>query len=259
MTSRDTKHLNPNNRISHLLIAHRGYPRRYPENSLAGFEAALKAGALHIELDVQISADHQAVMYHDDNLQRGSGIDGSVLELTLEQLQALPYHEPKRFKQKFGHINITPLQALAPLAKQYPQATFYVELKEESLQHFGSQLCLQTIAIAIKPFLQQCCLISFDLAALQDAHHYGFNRLGFITRNWTQRNQDIANIKAEILFINQKRLPRKGELTAACPIAVYEIPNLTKAEALLARGVSLIETFAFLDILAECTAVEPSC
>ena len=39
------------------LIAHRGYPAHYPENTLIGLEAAIKAGAERIEFDIQLSAD----------------------------------------------------------------------------------------------------------------------------------------------------------------------------------------------------------
>ena len=38
-------------------IAHRGYRKKYPENTLAAFEAAVKAGAPMIELDVMVSRD----------------------------------------------------------------------------------------------------------------------------------------------------------------------------------------------------------
>ena len=40
-----------------VLIAHRGWQRRYPENTLAAIEGAITAGALHIEIDVQLSRD----------------------------------------------------------------------------------------------------------------------------------------------------------------------------------------------------------
>jgi len=38
-------------------VAHRGASLRYPENTLAAFEAAIRAGADMIELDVRLTAD----------------------------------------------------------------------------------------------------------------------------------------------------------------------------------------------------------
>ena len=57
-----------------LPIAHRGYfdpAARIPENSLSACEAAAQAG-YGIELDVQLSRDGQAVVLHDDTLDRKS-------------------------------------------------------------------------------------------------------------------------------------------------------------------------------------------
>ncbi len=70
-------------------MAHRGLhdPAR-PENSLAAFEAAAQAG-YPIELDVQRTADGAAVVFHDDALQRMTGVAGHVHEATLAELRAL--------------------------------------------------------------------------------------------------------------------------------------------------------------------------
>jgi len=51
-----------------LRIAHRGMPRRLPENSLPSFAAALDEGADGIELDVHASSDGVVVVHHDPTL-----------------------------------------------------------------------------------------------------------------------------------------------------------------------------------------------
>ena len=48
------------------LIAHRGYRTRYPENTLAAFDAAIDAGFPMIELDVTLSKDRKVVVIHDE-------------------------------------------------------------------------------------------------------------------------------------------------------------------------------------------------
>ena len=60
-------------------IAHRGLwsPDGPPENSLGAFQAAAAAG-YGIELDVQLSADGEAVVFHDDALPRMTGREGRV-------------------------------------------------------------------------------------------------------------------------------------------------------------------------------------
>ena len=52
------------------VIAHRGAPRHYPDNTLAGFDRALRFPCDGIEFDVQLSRDGVPVVYHDRTLAR---------------------------------------------------------------------------------------------------------------------------------------------------------------------------------------------
>jgi glycerophosphoryl diester phosphodiesterase len=71
-------------------VAHRGLwsPGGAPENSLAAFQAACAAG-YGIELDVQLSADGEAMVFHDDNLERMTGAPGRLAERTAAELAEL--------------------------------------------------------------------------------------------------------------------------------------------------------------------------
>ena len=51
-----------------LILGHRGSPRRFPENTPASFEEALRAGADGFETDLRMLFDRTAVLYHDDEL-----------------------------------------------------------------------------------------------------------------------------------------------------------------------------------------------
>ena len=62
-------------------LAHRGYHNRAehrPENAIAAFSAAIAAG-YGIELDVQLSADGQAMVFHDDHLDRMTEAKGPII------------------------------------------------------------------------------------------------------------------------------------------------------------------------------------
>ncbi len=48
-----------------LIIGHRGFPARFPDNSLAGIQAALDTGADGVEVDVRPSAEGVWVCHHD--------------------------------------------------------------------------------------------------------------------------------------------------------------------------------------------------
>jgi glycerophosphoryl diester phosphodiesterase len=71
-------------------VAHRGLWARggAPENSLAAFQAACVAG-YGIELDVQLSADGEAMVFHDDILERLTGAQGRLRDHTAADLGEL--------------------------------------------------------------------------------------------------------------------------------------------------------------------------
>jgi len=77
-----------------MVVGHRGMGgnlgRTAPENSLAAIRAAIVAGVDGVEIDVRHSADDVLVVIHDDTVDRTLEGTGSVDELTLAELQALP-------------------------------------------------------------------------------------------------------------------------------------------------------------------------
>ena len=77
-------------RLFEPAIAHRGLwsPDGPPENSLGAFQAAC-AGGYGIELDVQLSADGEAMVFHDDDLQRMTGTPGRLVDRTSTELAEL--------------------------------------------------------------------------------------------------------------------------------------------------------------------------
>jgi len=47
---------------------HRGTRGHAPENTLAGFETALRFGVTALELDINVTSDHRIVIHHDPRL-----------------------------------------------------------------------------------------------------------------------------------------------------------------------------------------------
>ena len=72
-------------------FAHRGLhseDKSVPENSMSAFREASQAG-YGIELDVQLSADGEVVVFHDDTLDRVCGVECRVDELECAELKKL--------------------------------------------------------------------------------------------------------------------------------------------------------------------------
>ncbi len=78
-------------RFAGVRFAHRGYfdnENGIPENSLLSFEKAIEKG-FGIELDVQLSSDGVAMVFHDADLERVCGVNGKIWEYTADQLQEM--------------------------------------------------------------------------------------------------------------------------------------------------------------------------
>lgn len=72
-----------------LNFAHRGARRQAPENTLPAFERAAEIGADGIELDIQLCADKEVVVFHDLELGRTCEGSGPLRNFPLAQLREL--------------------------------------------------------------------------------------------------------------------------------------------------------------------------
>jgi glycerophosphoryl diester phosphodiesterase len=108
-----------------LGIAHRGASGRAPENTHASFAAALDLGAEAIELDVQLSADGELVVIHDETLERTTDGAGQVGDHTAAELAALD--AGSWFAAEFAGERIPRLADV--LAQVRDRVTLNVEIK----------------------------------------------------------------------------------------------------------------------------------
>nr|WP_297071585.1 glycerophosphodiester phosphodiesterase family protein [Thermococcus sp.] len=79
-----------------LVLGHRGYSAKYPENTILAFKKALEAGADGVELDVWLTKDREVVVIHDERIDRTSNMSGSVKEMTLEELREADFGNGER-------------------------------------------------------------------------------------------------------------------------------------------------------------------
>jgi len=80
--------------MTFLILGHRGSPYKERENTLASFEAALRAGADGFETDLRLLSDRTAILYHDDDVgddacETLSARDLAERGLVVDQLDAI--------------------------------------------------------------------------------------------------------------------------------------------------------------------------
>ena len=234
------------------LVAHRGYQKLYPENTLLAYQKAIEAGALSIETDVLLSADKKPLLYHDPTLKRVSGCKGRIKDQTLAELIRTPAFEPRRLGQEFRNQCITPLSDLVALLKTHPQVTAYIEVKKGAITFAGASETYASISDCLAPIANQCIIISFDHDFMVFVRSQGWVRCGIAIKRW--RNLQSAKtqaIKPDTVFINYRKIPRKVDLNKLdFELVIYEIDKPALARKWLARGVSKVESFDIGGLIA---------
>jgi glycerophosphoryl diester phosphodiesterase len=234
------------------LVAHRGWQNRYPENSLAGIKAAIAAGAQHIEIDVQLTADKVPVLCHDHKLDRLCGSPEHIDQLSYAALKKLSFHEPERLGEQFKPCPLLSLSDCLELLNQHPGLTFYVEIKRHALRTFGQPTVLESLLPLLNHYCQNIVVISFDIEILQALKQLlPALKVGPVLLSWTQwQEQSLLQLKATTVFSDVDLIPRGCDISALpCPVVVYEVADPAMARELLQRGVSAVETFAIGELL----------
>ncbi|BBD89754.1 glycerophosphodiester phosphodiesterase [Staphylococcus caprae] len=76
---------------SFQIVAHRGLPEDYPENTLIAYKHALMLHIDMLEIDVHYTKDKQLVVIHDDTIDRTSNGKGKVIDYTLDELREFDF------------------------------------------------------------------------------------------------------------------------------------------------------------------------
>jgi len=233
-------------------IGHRGSPLHFPENTLEGYAAVLEAGGRFIETDIQLSADGVPFLCHDVELERISGLEGRLFDIDSERVKRTPASFPERFGETYTDIRISALADLVTLVGSFPESTLFVELKEESADHYGIASLVEAVLPVIEPIENQCVAISFDPDVVQHVEAVCDLPAGWVVPEWNDENREIAEVlNPQWLFCNQKRLPEKnrdvwhGDWTWA----FYTINDSDSRNRLSERGFHYLETDRILDVL----------
>lgn len=240
------------------LVAHRGYPLAFPENTLLGYQQSVVAhGAAFVEADVQCTRDGVPVLYHDGSTRRLSGVGGSVVGRSFEELRELSAHHPDRFAGRFAGTPIPHLRMFSTWLAGHPGVTAFIEVKKESLKRFGIEPVMERVMEAIDAVKHQCVIISFNDRCIEHtAARYGI-RTGWVLPRWNARVESRAReLAPDYLFADCDFIPEKRADIWRGPWqwAAYVINDLAPALSFVERGFHLIETDAVGDLLEQSRA-----
>ena len=235
-----------------ILIAHRGYAKKYPENTLVAIEAALEAGACCIEFDVQFTKDGVPVVLHDANLKRTTGTNKRITSMEYEKLDGILVNEAKKHPKKFANVGIPSLAEVIELLRQWPGRQAFVEIKQETIDAIGIETVIKTLASACEPIIDRCTLIGYDSLALRCSRAMGFSSIGWVLKKYNDETLTLATeLAPDYLFCNHTKIPKKAEFAWPGPWkwVFYEVETAKHAIELAEFGAHYVETMAVAELL----------
>ena len=186
------------------ICAHRGASGHAPENTLAAVVLAADQGAVMTEIDVQLSADGQAVVIHDETLDRTTTGRGPVAEHTLAELQALD--AGSWFGEKWQGEKIPTLAEV--IMAVGGRLKLNIELKGAG----GPELEAEVVRVVKEHgFADRCLLTSFDHARIDrlDTHW----RRGYIIGQDSWR-REFLQAQVQVLSVEQSLVDAELVLAA---------------------------------------------
>ena len=147
-------------------VGHRGAAAHAPENTLAGFSAAMQLGVDFIEMDIHLTKDNHVVVLHDTNTKRTTGYDAEVNSLTLEEVQELD--AGSWFGSAFTNERIPTLAESLALIKGQCQVLIEIKWPKSSIYE---QIVTETLKVIDQQDASSWVILqSFESRYLQEAH-----------------------------------------------------------------------------------------
>ena len=230
-----------------VLVAHRGYSGRYPENTLLAYQAAYQHGARYMELDLQLTSDRVPVLHHDASLMRMAGIDADVRDTRAKLFKALHASYSQRFDDEFADNEFTTFKKYCKWMARHPDVTTFVEIKQDSIDRFGIPVFMDEVEKRIlnTETEPQCVIISFNHEVVEYTRKISSLRTGWVLPSWSDENRAILEeLKPDFLFCDKDILPRGDEdiWRGSWQWAIYNLDDVASAIAMANRGFPFLET-----------------
>ena len=150
------------------IVAHRGASWARPENTFAAFDLALEEGADGMELDLQLSADDQAVVFHDKTLSMLGLKHRRIAQYSRDQLTQLDVGS--WFDPTYASQRIPDLEQV--LLRYADKTDLYLEIKPvmADKQPERARILAQRVAQQLLQHsqTQRIYVLSFSDAVLQE-------------------------------------------------------------------------------------------
>lgn len=239
--------MNKLNSPAPVLVAHRGYSGRYPENTLLSYDAAYQHGARYMELDLQMTADNVPILHHDTSLNRMAGVDIDIRDIQASELARYNASYTERFSDEFSDNQFTSFKEFCEWLKQKPDVTIFVEFKQDSIDRVGVPLFVDEVYrhVLDAGVEQQCVFISFNSDIVEYTRAISSLRTAWVLPKWNQENGELLKqLKPDFIFCDKRFLPKddKDIWRGSWQWAIYNLDTVNSAIDMANRDIPFLET-----------------
>lgn len=222
-----------NQAIQTKIFGHRGYPAKFPENSLAGFRYVVAHQIDGVEFDVHLTSDRIPVIMHDETIDRTTDGTGRIVDYTLAEL--------RQFKLSNGES----IPTLDELLDVFENKDVWINLEFKT-----DNIAYQDIEKIVMPMVNQHQLLhpviysSFNLQTLKNCMQLDATQ----DYNWLTEN----NVPKAQEFVKKEHLhgihPHHYQATTATQ-RVWTVNDDQEAQQLFEKNVAGIFTNRFEDMV----------
>jgi len=220
-----------------VVIAHRGAAGSAPENTLAAVRQAVKDGADWIEIDVQETADGAVVVMHDRDFMALAGVNLSIADGTLNQVQAIDVGS--WFGPEFAEARVPTLAEV--LTEVRDESRVIIELK-----YYGRNVQLEQRVIDI---VEEAGMV--DDVMIMSLSFEGISKVRALRPDWiigllaVQAAGNLARLDVDFLAVSSRiatpQLLRQAS-AASKPVFVWTINDPVTMSHMMSLGIDGIIT-----------------
>lgn len=227
------------------VIAHRGASAYAPENTLASFLKAKTLGARWVEFDVMLTADHEVIIIHDEELNRTTNGTGRVSDCSYADIKKLD--AGSWFDPKFSAEKILSLKEMIDFLRQH-QMSANVEIK--ALPGHEEITAIKVLEVIQQHWTKDMLpplISSFSLPVLHIVrYHSATCYVGLLMHHWLSEWQQLCDtLQCVSVDVNEKIIdPDKVKQIKATQrlVLAYTVNDPQRAQELFSWGVDAVFT-----------------
>jgi glycerophosphoryl diester phosphodiesterase len=224
------------------VIGHRGVCHYAPENTLASLRKAFELGLSWVEFDVMLTRDGEAIIMHDDSLNRTTNGYGKVAETTYDEIEKLD--AGSWFSEEFKGEKVPTFVEFLKCAAEL-NLGINVEIKPTSGKDL--ETAYKVVEILNHHFNSEKLLISsFSVASLALARALNEElHLALLLDRWFEGWQGIVkqlncmSVNVDYRILTSDNVARMKEAGQQYVLA-YVVNDLNLAETLYSWGVDAV-------------------